>query len=97
MPQSQFADVWAALSPDLRSRLVRDSARRLTPDDVDELARAGGRVVHALWLDTRPGRTRQWSTSWEFRRFVDHVRESEHRSPATDSRWIVRTRVTLRP
>ena len=74
---STFTTVWRRLSPETRDRLVRDPARRLDADDVDDLARAGAREAHAVWLDSRPGRPRQWATSWAFRRFLERVQDDE--------------------
>jgi hypothetical protein len=77
MRSNEFTAVWEALSPDLRRTLLRHPARPLRPEQVDELASAGGRVMHALWFDDRPGRPRQWATTWQFRRFVEHYRDTE--------------------
>ena len=90
MPRSDFAPVWERLPPELRAALVRNPGRVLTPDDVDALARAGGRDAHALWLEDRPGRRKEWLTSWSFQRFVEHVRDAEPRTPAPrPRRWTV--------
>jgi hypothetical protein len=77
MPASPFTTVWDALTPELRSSLLQHPARGLAPEDVDELVRAGARHAHAVWLDTRPGHPRQWATSWQFRSFIEHYRDSE--------------------
>ncbi len=82
MRRSEFTAVWDQLSAELRRQLMQHPARRLAPEDVDELDRAGARAVHALWLDSRPGYPRQWATSWQFQRFVEHYRDSETVRPA---------------
>ena len=79
---STFTTIWRQLTPETRARLVRDPSRRLSADDVDDLARAGARETHAIWFDSRPGRPRQWATSWAFRRHVELVHEPAVRSPA---------------
>jgi hypothetical protein len=80
MLQNDFRPVWDRLPTTLRSALLRDPARDLTTDDVDALVHAGAREAHALWLESRPGRRKQWLTSWDFRRFIEHVRDAEHRA-----------------
>ena len=88
MGSSRFGEVWRALTPGLKSRLVDAPHRPLASEEVDELARAGAREVHAVWFESRPGRTRQWATTWEFRRFVEDVRDVDgpvRRAP--DKRW----------
>ena len=77
MPRSDFAPVWDRLPLPLRSALVRHPSRELTADDVDHLARAGAHDAQALWFETRPGRRRQWRTSWAFQQFVEQVRDAE--------------------
>ena len=79
MPQNDFGSVWERLPATLKSALVRNPARELTAEEIDELVRAGARQAHALWLESRPGRRKQWLTSWDFRRFIEHVRDAEQR------------------
>ncbi len=89
MPRD-FASVWDALSPEIRSALLRHPARTLVPEEVDALARAGGRDAHALWLENRAGRPKQWKTSWEFRRFVEQQRDAQPRAAGPWAwRWTV--------
>ena len=90
MPHPDFAPVWDRLSPEVRDALLRNPGRTLDADDVDALARAGGRDAHALWLEDRPGRPKQWLTSWSFQRFVEQVRDAQPRTPtARLRRWTV--------
>ncbi len=81
--------MWDALSPEIRSALLRHPARTLAPDEVDALVRAGGRDAHALWLENRPGRPKQWQTSWAFRRFVEQQRDAQPRTDPRPWRWTV--------
>lgn len=86
MPRSDFGPVWDRLTPELRSALARNPGRTLTADDVDALARAGGREAHAIWLETRPGRRKQWLTSWDFQRFVERTRDTDPLLPGHRAR-----------
>jgi hypothetical protein len=96
MPQNDFAPVWDRLPLELRSALLRNPSRALTPDEVDELVRAGGRDAHALWLETRPGRRKEWLTSWGFQRFIEQVRDAHPRSRPRPWGWSAFTDVSGR-
>jgi hypothetical protein len=97
MPSSRFLATWDALPPAMRSRLVHAPLRALSPEEVDVLARAGARDTHAIWFESRPGRTRQWALTWEFRRFVEDVRDSDGLRRAPEKRWSVLLRAGVRP
>jgi len=79
MLRHDFAPVWDRLPVELRSALLRNPSRALTADEVDALVRAGGRDAHALWLETRPGRRKEWLTSWGFQRFIEQIRDARPR------------------
>ncbi len=56
------ADVWCALAPDVRSRLLRSGGTDLTADDVVSVGDAGGVVVL-----TQAGR---WDVAEDVHRFI---------------------------
>ncbi len=89
MPHADFSPVWDQLPPEVRDALVRNPGRTLDPDSVDALARAGARDVHALWLEDRPGRPKQWLTSWSFRLFVEGIRDAQPSRTTRQPRWTV--------
>jgi hypothetical protein len=98
MPSTQYTSVWEALSPQLRWGLLQHPSRPLAPEHVDELVAAGGRVAHALWFDSRPGRPRQWATTWQFQRFIEQHHDAERVRRAARERsgfWGERTRGRL--
>ena len=84
MPESDFTAVWDRLPAELCAAFLRNPARALGADDVDALVRAGGRHAHALWLEDRRGRPKQWRTSWGFQRFAERARDA--RPPARGPR-----------
>jgi hypothetical protein len=81
MPERDYPKLWARLSPDLRDRLLQDSACELTADDVVDLRQAGARVANAYWLDEHAPGGKRWLTSWAFRQFVDDQRDPGSTAP----------------